>query len=308
MDFNNDELKKLQEQQLIENILKRKDIEHDALVEATKASMKDSNINIQYEKKRIVENKYKEREKKDKEEIKAVENKILDAEIDELLKIYNEQERLAAQKRKVQVDEILSCMEQELQARRRLTRLAKVDKMVKKQAERFRVNHANKQNKVENFVYKLKIFEAREKIQRDKEKKLKDIKARALEEQEEKNEEELKKGNGNDKKLYLNPEEDFIYSENKKRTYIEVTNRPKTKKKIHQLNYKMLNAIKKYTNVVEFYERNKYIFQRNRKNKQGQKNDRTSFIDSLKFGINHKKAIKNVEARDGEKTFKSRSI
>ena len=364
-DTNNDKLKKLQEQQRIESVLKRKDIEHDALVEAAKKSMNNPNANIKKEQDRIVKDKVKEQEEKHQRQVESVENKILDAEVDELLKIYNEQERLAAQKRKLQVELILTVMQEEMKARDRLKRLANVDRLVKKQAQKFRVRHASKQDKVESFVHQLKIFELSEKIKRDKERMLQELDAREMarkrekekkeqekreaekkkqEEKDKQKENEIKnnekvvnkkeeekikeqnvekkemtidpnelgkKGNGTDKSngRYLLEKNDDLYKDRSKRIHIEVRSEPKEKRVIDQkkLNYKMMNAIKKYTSVMEFYERNKYIFQR--RNIYGQKVDeKDSFRQNLKFAVNHEEALANSEKNKGKATFRPRII
>lgn len=366
-DTNNDELRKLQEQQTIENVLKRKDMEHDALVEAAKKSVNNPNANVKQEQNKIIKDKVQEQEEKNRKQVEAVENRILDAEVDEMLKIYNEQERMAAEQRRLKVELILTLMQEEAKARDRLRRIANIDSMIKKQAQKFRVKHASKQSKVENLAYQLKIFEIREKIKRDKEKMLQDLDEKEMirkrkKEQEERNKqkqeakkqetekeeekktenkektekkidkkEEIKKkqpleekkemiidpdelerkgnGTGNSRGRYLIEKNDDLYKDRSKRIHIEVRSEPKEKRTIDQkkVNYKMLNAIRKYTSVMEFYERNKYIFQR--RNMYGQKvDDKDKFRQDLKFAVNHEQALSNAEKNKGKATFRPRII
>lgn len=365
-DTNNDELRKLQEQQTIENVLKRKDMEHDALVEAAKKSVNNPNTNVKKEQDKIIKDKVQEQEEKNKKQVEAVENRILDAEVDEMLKIYNEQERMAAEQRRLKVELILTLMQEEAKARDRLRRISNIDNMIKKQAQKFRVRHATKQNKVENFAYQLKIFEIREKLKRDKERMLQELErrdmARKKKEQEEKDkqkhQEAIKEGKKQDenkekqekkpdkkvnkqednktkkipeenKKMVIDPDDlkekgnkteisdgrylieknDDLYKNRSKRKHIEVKIEPREKRTIDQkkVNYKMLNAIKKYTSVMEFYERNKYIF--HRRDVYGQKvDDKDKFRQNLKFVVNHDQALSNAEKNKGKATFRPRII
>lgn len=143
---NKNRLEELKKQQLIDSILGRKQLEHDSLIKAAKMSVNNKSIDINKEKDRILAKNLEKQRVNNTTKMEALQRKIMEEEVDLELKKIEEEERIQAQRRAKQTDEILRQIDIAAKNRRRLER---------KDTEFFR----RKQKKLENFVEQLKSLD-----------------------------------------------------------------------------------------------------------------------------------------------------
>ena len=104
---NQEKLEKLSQQQLIDSILGKNRVEHEALVEAAKKSVNNPKIDINKEKNNIANKKYKEIEIKNNNKKAELIHKMLEEEVEIGLKKWQEEERTQVEKRKIETEKIL---------------------------------------------------------------------------------------------------------------------------------------------------------------------------------------------------------
>lgn len=272
---NQEKLEKLNQQQLINSILGEKSVEHEALVEAAKKFINNPKIDINKEKNKIANKKYKEIEIKNNNEKAELTHKMLEEEVEIKLKKWQEEEKIQAEKRRTETEKILK--ELETSAKNRV-------RMEKKEREKFRKKYKQQEDKKANFLEQIK--------------KMTENKA--------KNESEKKEQQLN------NPVYNTLVLDRTKydTTTIknDITAGKEIVKKDKKVNFKMYNAIQRYVSTMEFYEKNKKILQRGREKiktnstikKRSSK--RKSFIENLISAVDHKKALENVENKRNERT------
>lgn len=273
---NEERIDKLTQQQLIDSILNKSKIEHEALVEVAKKTIDDPQIDINKEKNRIKDEKLKEIENKNNEEIKHLQHKILEEEVEIELQKINEEERIQAEKRRIETDRILKELEETRKKREKLER---------KEREIFRKKQKQKEKKRNNFLEQIKKVDITELKNKVVPKKNNEI-------------------NNKKSQLYNITNNTLILDRTKyeKNNNIDKSNKGIVKEKVgnaKKLALKMQKAIQRYVSTMEFYERNKHILQRGRENNTSYStktfNKRKSFMEYLTAAVDHKQAIKNVE-------------
>ena len=100
-EFEKNDIEKLKQEQLIKSILSRTQLETDALIQA----VKENSNNVEKRKQEILNTKLKEQENENKKQLE--ERKTILDTVEEDLKKWNEEEKLAALKRKETVNQIL---------------------------------------------------------------------------------------------------------------------------------------------------------------------------------------------------------
>lgn len=274
---NEERIDKLTQQQLIDSILNKSKIEHEALIEVAKKTIDDPKIDINKEKNRIKDEKLKEIETKNNEEINNLQHKIFEEEVEIELQKINEEERIQAEKRRIETDRILKELEETRKKREKLER---------KEREIFRRKQKQKEKKRDNFLEQMKKVDITELKNKVIPKKNNEI-------------------NNQERQLYNTTNNTLTLDRTKyeKNNNIDKSNTGNVKEKVgnaKKLALKMQKAIQRYVSTMEFYERNKHILQRGRENNTSSYstktfNKRKSFMEYLTAAVDHKQAIKNVE-------------
>ena len=274
---NEERIDKLTQQQLIDSILNKSKIEHEALIEVAKKTIDDPKIDINKEKNRIKDEKLKEIETKNNEEINNLQHKIFEEEVEIELQKINEEERIQAEKRRIETDRILKELEETRKKREKLER---------KEREIFRRKQKQKEKKRDNFLEQMKKVDITELKNKVIPKKNNEI-------------------NNKERQLYNTTNNTLTLDRTKyeKNNNIDKSNKGNVKEKVEnakKLALKMQKAIQRYVSTMEFYERNKHILQRGRENNTSSYstktfNKRKSFMEYLTAAVDHKQAIKNVE-------------
>lgn len=274
---NEERIDKLTQQQLIDSILNKSKIEHEALIEVAKKTIDDPKIDINKEKNRIKDEKLKEIETKNNEEINNLQHKIFEEEVEIELQKINEEERIQAEKRRIETDRILKELEETRKKREKLER---------KEREIFRRKQKQKEKKRDNFLEQMKKVDITELKNKVIPKKNNEI-------------------NNKERQLYNTTNNTLTLDRTKyeKNNNIDKSNKGNVKEKVgnaKKLALKMQKAIQRYVSTMEFYERNKHILQRGRENNTSSYstktfNKRKSFMEYLTAAVDHKQAIKNVE-------------
>ena len=279
---NQERLEKLRQQQLIDSILGRNKIEHEALVEATKKSMDNSEIDINEEKNRIKNKNLKEIETKNNKEINDLQHKVLEEEVEIELQRMQEEERKQAEERKKETEKILKGIDETRKNRERMER---------RERERLRKRKEEKEKKKNNFLEQMKKLDITE------------LKNRI----ESNNNNNLKNENSSltYKPTYNTVLPNIKKYEQTKTTDITITESIKNKdERAKKINFKMYTVIQKYVSTMEFYERNKQIIQKARQRTNTNVNKtpskRKSFVEHLISAVDHKRALENVEKKRDE--------
>ena len=274
---NQEKLEKLSQQQLIDSILGKNNVEHEALVEATKKSVNNPKIDINKEKNNIANEKYKEIEIKNNNEKAELKHKMLE-EVEIELKKWQEEERIETEKRRIETEKILR--ELEITAKNRV-------RMERKERESFRKKYKQKEEKKTNFLNQMK--------------KIVENKAKNENVEKEEKKENLLNSPVYNTLVIDKPKYDTTEFKN------DITAKKERVKKDKKIDFKMYNVIQRYVSTMEFYERNKKILQRGRPHPKinstikKMPSKRQSFIKQLISAVDHKKALENVENKRNER-------
>ena len=290
-DENYNKLTKSQ-QQLVNSILNRKDLEIEAFFDAKKELTQEKG-------KKVSDEELKKRQKeildkKTAKQQKEYEKQVINEEIDKELLKWKEQEIKETEERKQKVNEILNEIkikndtEYSEKTKRR-------DEWERRQTEKFREKYKIRERKRENLLEQLRDLERKEKLKERNKDKMDD-----------------KKTDTDKKSVYeTNPN---------KNSKIKITDLIKnsklfenTQKKVKQgkrkiVNYKIIKGIKTYIHNMEFYEANKRIILPSKQQTKLTKQNK-SFREYLHEEIDHYKAIQNSQnSKQIQKELKTRYI
>lgn len=274
-DFNKNDIEKLKQQQLINSILSRNQLETDALIQA----VKENSFDVEKRKKEIVNEKLEEQKKENERQIEE-RQKLLDS-VDEELKKWNEEEKQATLKRKETVNQILNEINSKNKKTVKLSeeqqRRARVEKI---EREKFRRSFQETNRKKMFLNTQLNILKAKE--AREKE-------------------QNTSKPTSLNNKTVQTPDVSIskkvvISNSNKMPSSSYITTNA-TEKSISP--FKMLKGVRAYQSTMRFYSQSqaKNALSKILKsiNQVTSSNSRNTFIDTLKAKVDHKEALQKSE-------------
>lgn len=278
-DSRNDDLEKLRQQQLINSILSQKQLETDALIQATKENMQKPIQDIEKRKKEILNSKIEEQKERDKEQLEKAKNekvfsginKIVDKYNDEdkLLEKWNEEERQEREARRKKVDEILQEIDPK-KHKKSTTQKAK-ERLEAIEREKYRKKYNEEQAKRRSLLEQLECLREKQRVKKsathDKEKSSKPIK------------EEKSKVKDN--------------TETKAENFSKTQDTPKKTISI----FKSIQATRAYQKNMDFYSLSKikhFLDITIGKTFNSSKNKRLSFEKALECSVNEKKANRDA--------------
>lgn len=279
-DLKNDKIEEVKRKQLIENILNRNNIDLKATIEAAKSGNTLTKEEVKRNKEKIARKSIEDIERQNKEQIRKLKADIFNKRVEEELKKWKKEESEQRRKRELRTNEILKEIDEDLKGKGNTAKNKYMEhveanrkRLIRKENEQKIRKENEKRRKQENFLQQYEKLNITQN----------------------KNKNKSKKSNTNEKY-------DFI------KKGIKKINKSKSKAKREIKGYKILDAINKYTSVMDFYHNNKEIIKNAREKINNVKEK--GFRERLGFfSINHKKALQRANANEKNKEkFKPRYI
>lgn len=320
-------LEELEQQQLINSILGRKEMEHEALVEATINSMKDSNVNIEQEKERIINKKQKDIANENRKEILKLRREIIKEEVDKELQKMNEEEAKRKAERAKETESILQELgiihpEVKKQPKKYYKKPDDKDRIKRlierKSNDELRKKQSIKDIKARNFLRQIDLMNKKEEKARISRLEEEYIKSRLEEKTRRLKIEETSKDTVKDSQKRNNIDDNTQTTDNKESKIIEPMPE-ENKTDTSKISYKLSYAIQQYEKTMQNI-RDYFLLLKNSKSKvkklpaqtttktqtpiKTKKEERKSFVEVLSSVINHKKANEDYinKSKEGQQT------